>query len=246
MPRRTRATATPSKLRQGKLDVFLSSSPAPQSSPARPQPRRSKRKAKANESDQYVAGPSLVPTNVDADEEGSQSSDAGAIHFEPPVVTISSSEDEGDLPPRPTFSSKGRKRTKRAHSIESASASSEGEKELYMRKGKRAEKKAAAAVLDSDEEEELRPVKKRKLVKGERPPTPEEDDLMDEVDEHSTSFYFLWLIPHLKSGGVSGIIDSRLRTRDKRSAFQKNLEKLRRKDVHCSMAIIYASKVHPG
>ena len=202
MPRRTRTTATPTKLRQGKLDVFLSSTPAPQPSPVRPQTRRSKRKAKATDSDQDVAGPSHLPITTAANEEGSQSSDAGAIHFEPRVLTISSSEDEGDLPPRPTFSSRGKKRTKRAHSIESASApSSVGEKELYVRKGKRAAKKAAAAVLDSDEEEELRPLKKRKLVKGERPLTPEEDDLMDEVDEHSMSFSFYYLILQLNYGG---------------------------------------------
>ncbi|KAI1795783.1 hypothetical protein LXA43DRAFT_989531 [Ganoderma leucocontextum] len=212
MPRRTQNTATPKKLTQGKLDVFLSSSPTHPSSPARPQTRsRSKRKAKAKASYEDAAGPSHIL--VDEDEDGSQSSDAGAIRFEAPVVVISSSEDEGDLPPRPTFSSKGKKRTKRAHSAESVSAppsAGEEEQELYVRKGKRAGKKSAAAVLDSDEEEELRPLKKRKLVKGKRPPTPEEHDLMDEVDE-------------------ARIIDSRLRTRDKRSAFQKNLEKLRRK-----------------
>ncbi|TBU50876.1 hypothetical protein BD309DRAFT_985491 [Dichomitus squalens] len=90
-------------------------------------------------------------------------------------------------------------------------AGDEEEEEVYVRRGKRAAKKTVV-VLDSDEEEEVRPPKKRKLVKGERPPTPDEDgvDLMDEVDEHR-------------------IIESRLRTRDKRSAFQKNLEKLKRK-----------------
>nr|VWO98706.1 Nucleoside diphosphate kinase (NDK) (NDP kinase) (EC (Nucleoside-2-P kinase) [Ganoderma boninense] len=211
MPRRTQATATPKKLRQGKLDVFLSSSPGHQSSPTRPQTRRSKRKAKATDVDENEAGPPHAHANADADAEGSQSSDAGAIRFEPQAAVITSSEDEGDLPLRPTFSSKGKGRVKRAHSIESASTpSSEGEeeREVYVRKGKRASKKSAAAVLDSDEEDELRPVKKRKLVKGKRPLTPEEDDLVNEVDEYR-------------------IIDSRLRTRDKRSAFQKNLEKLR-------------------
>ncbi|TBU35882.1 hypothetical protein BD311DRAFT_647037 [Dichomitus squalens] len=90
-------------------------------------------------------------------------------------------------------------------------AGDEEEEEVYVRRGKRAAKKTVV-VLDSDEEEGVRRPKKRKLVKGERSPTPDEDgvDLMDEVDEHR-------------------IIESRLRTRDKRSAFQKNLEKLKRK-----------------
>ncbi len=174
--------------------MFLSSSPGHQSSPTRPQTRRSKRMAKVKHSDEDVDGTSHLPfnKNKDAHEEGSQSSDAGAIHFEPHVVVINSSEDEGDLPPRPTFAGKRKKRTKRAHSVDSASAPSsaddEEERELYVRKGKRAGKKSAAAVLDSDEEEELQPLKKRKLVKGERPVTPEADDLMEEVDEHSLSF----------------------------------------------------------
>ena len=197
MPRRTQATSTPKKLRQEKLDLFLSSSPRRQSSPSRPQTRRSnfKRKTKAKDSDEDVAGQSHVPANTDAGEEGSQSSDAGAIHFEPQVVLVSSSGDEGELPPRPTFSSRRKKRTTRAHSVESASESSAGEeeREVYVRKGKRAGKKPVVVVLDSDEEEELRPMKKRKLVKGERPPTPEEGDLMGEVDEHSMTFRLICL-----------------------------------------------------
>lgn len=71
-------------------------------------------------------------------------------------------------------------------------------------------------------------MKKRKLVKGKRPPTPQGDegDLLDEVDEERTS-----RLPdvsiHFDTEQLSGIIESRLRTRDKRSAFQKNLEKLK-------------------
>ena len=202
MPRKARAAATPKKLKQGKLDTFLSSSPTQQSSPTRPNTRRRKGKAKHDDSNEN-AGPSDIP--VDGNEDGSQSSDAGAIRFERQVVVVSSSEDEGDLPPRPTFSSKGKKRAKRAHSDDSVSAaptgSEEEEKEVYVRKGKRVAKKTAV-VLDSDDEEEVRPPKKRKLVKGERPPTPEEDkeDLMDEVDEHSRSTAGCSPVPRVRSG----------------------------------------------
>ncbi|KAH9946037.1 uncharacterized protein BXZ73DRAFT_37534 [Epithele typhae] len=69
-------------------------------------------------------------------------------------------------------------------------------------------KRASSPVLvASDEEEDPRPRKRGKLTK-ERPQSPE--DLMDEVDEKR-------------------IITSRFRKRDKRSTFQKTLEKLKRK-----------------
>ena len=191
MPPRTRTTATPKKLRQKKLDTFLSSSPArstQKSSPTRP-PRRKRTKRARYDGEDDEPGPSRIPGD---DEDGSQSSDPGAIRFEPTaVVDISSSEDELDVAPRPTPANKGKKRVRRAHSEESASASpsEDDERELFVRKGKRAAKASASMVLDSEEEEELSPTRKRKLVKGQRPPTPEEDeaDLLDEVEEERTS-----------------------------------------------------------
>ncbi|RPD66233.1 hypothetical protein L226DRAFT_500420 [Lentinus tigrinus ALCF2SS1-7] len=210
MPRKSKGATTPKRLKQKKLDVFLSSSPAP--STHGPSPSRTKRRRAHNENsdDEPIPGPSNVPVG---DEDGSQSSDAGAIRFEREVVEVSSDEGEEDRAPRRSQASRKR-RANRAHSDDSASpqpAPEEDEPEIYLRKGKRPAK-TTSIVLDSDEEEDDRPVKKRKLVKGERPPTPQEDDanLLDEVDEER-------------------IIDSRLRTRDKRSAFQKNLEKLKKK-----------------
>lgn len=189
MPRKSKGTGTPKKFRQRKLDVYMSSSPPASNdelSPARPS-KRTKRRRTRNESKdtETMPGTSSVPANDDDD---SQSSDAGAIHFEREVVEVSSGEDEEDRAPRPSQASR-RKRVKRAHSDDSVSpqpASGEEEPEIYVRKGKRPAK-VTSTVLDSDEEEEPS-VKKRKLVKGERPPTPEEDavDLLDEVDEGRT------------------------------------------------------------
>ncbi|KAI0721002.1 hypothetical protein C8T65DRAFT_631903 [Cerioporus squamosus] len=213
MPRKSQPT-TPKRMKQKKLDAFLPSSPAAGThEPSSARPRRTKRRRAQHDSDddQPMPGPSHVPAGDDDD---SQSSDPGAIHFEREVVQVSSSEDEEGRAPRPSQTNR-RKRLRRAHSDDSASPqpAPDEEQEVYVRKGKRPAKKTSAVlVLDSDEAEDAQPVKKRKLVKGERPPTPENDeaDLLDEVDEER-------------------IIESRFRTRDKRSAFQKNLEKLRRK-----------------
>ncbi|KAI0807491.1 hypothetical protein C8Q74DRAFT_1188043 [Fomes fomentarius] len=213
MAPRKKTAATPKKLKQKKLDAFLgSSSPAAASSthnlssPTRPTHRGRRQRRISNE---HVDPPA-------DEEEGSQSSDPGAIHFESAKVgEASSSEDEAYPALRPTQASKRKKHQQRAHSEDSLSAipsdSDEQDHEVFVRKGKRAVKKTST-VLVSDEEEEARPVKRRKLVKGERPQTPEDDeaDLLKEVDEER-------------------IIESRLRTRDKRSAFQKNLEKLKRR-----------------
>ncbi|KAI8998559.1 hypothetical protein BD414DRAFT_475410 [Trametes punicea] len=215
MVRKDKAIATPKKPTQKKLDTFFSSSPAqgnsPQrSSPIRPPRSRKRRRIEEETSDvDALAGPSRSVK----DDEGSQSSDAGAIRFEPQIVEIGSSEGEDNTAPRPSLSSRGKKQVKRAHSEDSASPSmsSEGEADevVYVRKGKRAAKKATT-VLDS--EDEANSPQTRKLIKGERPSTPDQDvaDLLEEVDE-------------------GRIIESRLRARDKRSAFQKHLEKLKRK-----------------
>ncbi|CDO71213.1 hypothetical protein BN946_scf184863.g8 [Trametes cinnabarina] len=215
MPRKTTASsATPRKSTQKKLDSFFSSSPArstasaQQSSPIRPARRTKRRRIKEGRpNDERSAGPSK-PADGD---DGSQSSDAGAIRFEPQVVEVTSSEEEPDVAPRPSLTSKGKKRARRAHSEESLSpepSGGEAEAVVYVRRGKRAA--AKASILDSDPEDDgPRP---RKLIKGKRPSEPNEDvaDLLQEIDEER-------------------IIEPRLRTRDKRSAFQKNLEKLKRK-----------------
>ncbi|KAI0647140.1 hypothetical protein C8Q79DRAFT_957904 [Trametes meyenii] len=214
MPRKTKTSATPKKKGQRKLESFFSGSPSTHShysSPVRPIRARKRRvhvKEEVSDEDK-PAGPSGI---AQEDEKGSQSSDAGAIRFEPQVIEVSTSESEKEVAPRPSLAAKSRKRKRRAHSDDSASpiALDVEEDEVFIRKGKKAGKKAQVSVLDSDDEGEQ--PQRRKLVKGERPSSPvgNADDLLDEVDEER-------------------IIEPRLRTRDKRSAFQKNLEKLKRK-----------------
>lgn len=193
-PRKAKPAAVPKARTQKKLDSFFPSSPtrstsaAQQSSPARSTRTRKRRRIQQDSSEEDNApGPSRIPE----EDEGSQSSDAGAIRFEPPqVVEITSSEDDQDVAPRPSKANKGKKRIRRAHSDDSASHSgSQAEAdEVYVRQGKRAVKKKVVAIFDSDEEEEERP-RRRKLVKGERPSSPvlQDSDLLDEVDEESMS-----------------------------------------------------------
>ncbi|KAI0831396.1 hypothetical protein BC628DRAFT_1353507 [Trametes gibbosa] len=215
MPRKSKQSVNTKRRAQRKLDAFFSSSPArstsaatQQSSPTRP---TAAQKRKRVERGSFNEKNSPEPSGVIKDDEGSQSSDAGAIRFEPQVLEISSSEGEQEAAPRPSHANKGKKRARRAHSEDSASpVMSEAEAEdVYVRKGKRVAKEKVV-IFDSDEEEEQ--PRRRKLIKGERPYSPvrDENDLMEELDEER-------------------ILESRLRTRDKRSTFQKNLEKLKRK-----------------
>ena len=181
MPRRTQSTSTPKKLKQKKLDAFLSSSPAPspRRSPSSPRkrPKRKRRAVLHKDSGDDAPGPSHLPVGDD----DSQSSDPGAIHFEPRVVVVSDTEDEPPPPISPKVTRKGKKRARAVS--EDIESDDEG---VRARKGKRVVKKPASVVLDSDEEE-LPPRKRGKLVKGKRPPTPDEDedDLMGEVDQKS-------------------------------------------------------------
>ncbi|KAI5828932.1 hypothetical protein K523DRAFT_243374 [Schizophyllum commune Tattone D] len=78
-------------------------------------------------------------------------------------------------------------------------------------KGKGKGKAKQTVEISSDDDDEP-PVRKSRFVKGERPPTKDtdSDSLLDEVEEER-------------------IIDSRFRERGKKSAFQKNLERLKRR-----------------
>lgn len=184
-PRRNQPTKSPKRLRQKKLDAFVPSSPGPSTSPARSSRRRKKPGRTGH--DEHNPENKL---HAGGEGDGSESSDPGAIRFEPKIVIVSSSEEEAA--PKSSPLNKGKRRLRRAHSEDSdikAPSGDEEEEDFSLRKGqgKRIARKPAA-VLESDEEEEERPVpKKRKLVKGARPPTPEEEevDLMDEVDEGS-------------------------------------------------------------
>ena len=62
-------------------------------------------------------------------------------------------------------------------------------KEPIIQKGKTVKRKQA--TLTSSEDEEPQP-RRKKLIKGVRPPTPEANDLREEVDEHRAfNVYYL-------------------------------------------------------
>ena len=188
MAPRSKTSKAPTNVRQKKLDTFLSSSPsAPSRSPARAQRSKTKRRPPTHQDDDR--GRTRIPT----EEESSQSSDAGAIHFAPEVVVVSDSED--DIPqPTPSKSSLRGKKRARAESVGSCSDDSSGL--AYARKSKRLMERASNVSV-SDEEDEEPPRKRGKLVKGARPPTPDQDDddLLAEVDERRTSTYCFHPMP---------------------------------------------------
>jgi len=157
------------------------------------------------------------------------------------VEVTSSSEDEEDQvvsPPRPK-----RTPTQAKRKIRASSDSSDSDVEMIggsagaPRNGKRRLKKR---LTSSDEEgatetneEEVPSPKKRRLIKGLKPSTSEEEiDLMDEVDEHRECYPPSGTFYRNCADTVVGIIDSRLRTRDKKTAFQRSLETLKRALPH--------------
>ena len=123
---------------------------------------------------------------------GSESSDVAAIGFEETEASADSVVEEDDLvlsPKKPPASPR-KVRRMRADSIEALSITeeSDGEPEVigvpvFRKKGNAVAKPRRNTIVSSSDED--RPhSKKRKLVKGVRPPTPEED-LLDEVDSDS-------------------------------------------------------------
>ncbi|KAF8559604.1 hypothetical protein OG21DRAFT_1549377 [Imleria badia] len=175
-------------MKQQTLVGFLGSSPPRSPSSLFPKSLSSKRKRARKISSSSSSHPDR---GKDTD------SDVGAIHFEPEVVDIS---DEDHSPRRPKQS----KSLVGAHAIPRRTASDESlEETLQVPRNRKGKNKV---VLDSEDD---RP-RKRKLIKGIRPPTPDEDD--DDILEEENQ-----------------VLESRLRSRGKMTAFQKNLEKLKSK-----------------
>ncbi|THH33837.1 hypothetical protein EUX98_g254 [Antrodiella citrinella] len=208
MPKKLKAST------QTSLHDFLHT-PSANSSPVQPpsssrsrigvpvRKQKKSRETRAVESDVESAG-------VRSLESGS---DVGAIAFEPEVIELSDSDEEAKSSPRRPRTTR-RIRSKREKSVNSDEVVSESPSEepvgIPVWKGKARAGKRKHTIEDSDaEEEDVRP-KHRKLIKGERPFTPEADDLMEELDEDK-------------------ILDTRLRVRDKKSSYLKNLERMKRK-----------------
>ncbi|ETW85886.1 hypothetical protein HETIRDRAFT_309140 [Heterobasidion irregulare TC 32-1] len=147
-------------------------------------------------------------------DEGNASSDVDAIHLEPclPIV-ISSDEEEAQPSRRP-------KRTRRQSIVSGFRPASKIESRTLLDATHDNDNSSDAAtnwkgkgiarhrhdVTDSES-----PLKRRKLIKGTRPSSQDgSDELLDDIDE-------------------AAIIDTRLRTGIKMSVYQQNLEKLIRK-----------------
>lgn len=172
MPRKAPSTS-PVKLKQKTLTGFFSSPPAES-----PSPKKAPRRAKAPK--RRVPSPESEKEAVDSD-----NSDVRRIKFEKEVIALSEDEDSPRRPGKRTLKS----RQAVSDSEESASESKERLKSKRLRIRKQRLGKRKQVVEESDSEEELKP-KKRKLVKGNRPSSPEDtgdEDILDEMERHRRS-----------------------------------------------------------
>jgi hypothetical protein len=168
MPQKASKSLSPKKMKQKTLTGFLVSSSPPPSSPPAPVKRQARR------------NPTIATFDSDESESVEQDSDVDAIKFEPEVIDVS---DEDDSPRRPIRSTKRHKKFHAETDDLPDAAESDGSLEdgigIPMRwkgnqKGKR------RAIEDSDDESQTR---RRKFVKGARPPSPEES-VMGEIDKN--------------------------------------------------------------
>lgn len=189
-------SSSPKKMKQAYLHDFLYPSSPPPISPPTPKKRLVKRKHK------------VIPLDSDASEDLEQDSDVGAIKFEPEVISVDASDEDDDSPRRPSSTRRFKKSlviTDNQPDVASSDDSMEDRIGIpTVWRGSKKGKRKRNAMADSDDDSQPR---RRKLVKGARPPSPE-GDVIDEVDENY-------------------IIESRLRTRDKKTTYQKHLEKLK-------------------
>lgn len=131
----------------------------------------------------------------DEEEQGDQSSDVEAIHFEPRHAPNSSEveDDAFQSPRRPKrLAADATRSATTVHVVSSEEAESDGEM-LVPPRGKRKGKARVMVIEDSSSEEKQPGPKKRKFTKGERPLTPEPDSLADEVEPSRVLVFFISL-----------------------------------------------------
>ncbi|KAL0946865.1 hypothetical protein HGRIS_013031 [Hohenbuehelia grisea] len=211
----------PRKLKQTTLFEALSSSP-PRASGS----RRDSSDVEFQPTILLASSPSSRPSQrkrrhisltVSSDDEDS---DVNAIRLAPrpkDVIAVSDSDHASEAEESPKRSTAKKRKhvvgsdneTKPFALCSNLHESDHDSDELPVRRVSR--KGKARQVADSDDDSEPKP-KRRRLIKGTKRDTPplEEGDLADEVDEDK-------------------ILDSRMRKRGKLTAFQKNLEKLKRR-----------------
>jgi hypothetical protein len=193
-----RNSDSPMKLRQHTLLDFVNGS-SPMASSSVPKKRTLHSSAGAPTTP-HKRSPIVVEVpDVDSADDESPGSDVDAVRFEPrKVQAISVSDDEDQSPRRPKASFKTQRtqlpksRSESPISITSSNNQSD-EKDTGVParwKGKGVTRRRC--IADSASEPDEQP-KRRKLVKGVRPPTPEEpDDLLNEVDEEGE--YARWWV----------------------------------------------------
>lgn len=180
MPQRPQPSTTDAsskKLKQSNLIDFMSSLPTRSSS-------ASKLSRESNKRALHKRKPAPdTPPDFEASDGDGDTSDVGAIHFEPETITVSDSDDEELQPIR-----------KKRNRVRIAAAGSDEEENKYAedvtgsesdigipvrwnKRGKRL--RTGAQIADTDSEEESRQGKHR-FTKGVRPSSPE--DLSEEVD----------------------------------------------------------------
>ena len=183
------------------LDFVEKSSPTLPSKAKSPSPTRfdpkGKGKAPAKRRVPYIASEDEEENGSEGG--GSTSSDVGAIGFEPKAAAVSSTSDNESIThsPRKPASTPRKIRKRRAGSIPGSPISIDSDSPepvgvpVFRKGGATVGKRKHAALQDSSEEEndDIQP-RRRKLVKGVRPPTPEEDsaDLLEEVDSNSECY----------------------------------------------------------
>lgn len=153
--------------------------------------------------------------------EDDTSNSVGAIRFEKHVIDASDNE-------QPRLSPMKKRRTRQASpdSLElellpvptTAHAGSDNELDTQVYwKGKK--KGPQNVLIDSDDSGRQN---KPRLVRGVRPPSPEdEDDILD--DEDREQFLYILFIISVRLE----VLEHRMRKRNRKTAFQKNLERLR-------------------
>ncbi|KAL4074404.1 hypothetical protein V8B97DRAFT_1949545 [Scleroderma yunnanense] len=182
MPKKTTAHGHSRTLKQRTLTGFLQSSPPAESrgKSTHKTPSKQRRRAKIPSPEE----------SAQSGDEGNGDSDVGVIRFEAETIEIS---DEDASPRRPK-----RRRTNDIF----REREPEDDEELIGIPVRWKGKGKMKAIVDSDDESQPR----RKLVKGARPLTPEDDE--DDVDE-------------------TQILESRLRARGRQTKYQKDLQKLK-------------------
>ncbi|KAG1715708.1 hypothetical protein ID866_1471 [Astraeus odoratus] len=182
MPRKASAYDHAGKLKQQTLTGFLHTSPP--SSPSKSATEKRKRRLETPSSEEHSQ----------VTDEESNDSDVGAIHFEADAIEPS----DEDASPR-----RAKRRRIPVVTDDLDEQLPMDDEENVEAPVPRTRKGKASIIVDS--EDELQP-RRRKLVKGVRPPTPSDDE--DDIDENQ-------------------ILENRLRTRGRQTKYQKNLEKLK-------------------